>query len=55
MVTGLWGSIATFVYCEIWNFSTVLTKMQFTAVNLLSVQTVNAQMGNTIYASTQER
>ncbi len=36
----MYGSTATFVYSEIWNFSTVLTKKQFTAVNLLSVQTV---------------
>ncbi len=37
MVIGPWGSIATFVYSGIWDFCTVLTKKQLTAVNLLSV------------------
>ncbi len=40
MVTGPLGSIGTFVYSGIWNLSTVLTKIQLTAVNLLSVLTV---------------
>ncbi len=35
--TGPFGNILTFVYSEIWNLSTVFTKNQLTAVNLLSV------------------
>ena len=43
MVTGTWGSTATFGYSGIWNFSTVLTKNKFPGGNLLSVWTVLGQ------------
>ncbi len=40
MVTGPWGSIATFLYSRIWNLSTVLTKNKFPGGNFLNLSTV---------------
>ena len=40
MVTGPWGSIATFLDSRIWNFSTVLTKNKFPCGNFLNLHTV---------------
>ncbi len=40
MVTVPWGSIATFPYSRIWNFSTVLAKKKFRGGNFLNLQTV---------------
>ncbi len=40
MVTGPWGSTATFLYSRIWNFSTVLTKNKFPGRNFLNLCTV---------------
>ena len=41
MVTGPWGSIATFLYSRIWNFSTVLTKNKFPGGKFLNLSTVD--------------
>ncbi len=40
MVTGPWGSIATFLYSRILNFSTVLTKNKFLGGKFLNLSTV---------------
>ena len=40
MVTVPWGSIATFFYSRIWNFSTVLAKKRFLGGNFLNLHTV---------------
>ena len=40
MVTGPWGSIATFLYSRIWNFPTVLTKNKFPGGKYLNLSTV---------------
>ncbi len=40
MVTVPWGSIATFHYSRIWNFSAVLTIKKFLGGNLLNLHTV---------------
>ncbi len=40
MVTGPWGSIATFLYFRFWNFSTVLTKNKFPGGKFLNLSTV---------------
>ncbi len=46
MVTGLWESIATFLYSRIWIFSTVLTKDMFPGGNFLSLHTVIRMSSN---------
>ncbi len=42
MVTGPWGSIATFLYSRILNFSTVLAKNKFPGGNFLYLCTVHS-------------
>ncbi len=44
MVTGPWGSIATFLYSRIWNFSTVLTKTKFPGGKFLNLSTVRVNL-----------
>ena len=41
MVIVPWGSIATFLYSRIWNFSTVLAENKFLGGNFLNLHTVD--------------
>ncbi len=57
MVTGPWGSIATFIYFRIWNFSTVLTKNKFPGgkfLNLSTVKPFSCNMCNKLFGSKYE-